>query len=83
MFFRRRQDKPRYTIPALMPGVPFISSGINRETKTYIRRDISDRWAEVNPILENGELGYEVDTRRIALGDGVSRWNDLAKATFN
>lgn len=80
MFFKKK--KPTYTIPALLKGVPYIVSGLNRETKSYIRRDTSDRWVEVNPILEQGELGYEVDTRRIAIGDGKSRWDSLAKAVF-
>lgn len=81
MFFKKK--KPSYNIPALLKDVPYIASGLNRETKSYIRRDTSDRWSEVNPVLEKDELGYEVDTRRIARGDGVSRWNDLDKATFN
>lgn len=81
MFFKKK--KPTYTFPALLKGVPYVVSGLNRDTKSYIRRDTSDRWAEVNPILENGELGYEVDTRRIAIGDGKSRWSDLDKAAFS
>lgn len=80
MFFKKKKQK--YELPALLKGVPYIASGLNRETKSYIRRDISDRWAEVNPVLQEGELGYEVDTRRIAVGDGVTRWIDLEKATF-
>lgn len=44
-----------------------------------IRRDTTDRWEEINPILECGELG--LDTRRGTLrcGDGIRKWNALAE----
>lgn len=42
-----------------------------------LRRDTKQRWAEVNPILHEGEPGIEVDTRRMKFGDGVTPWNDL------
>lgn len=41
------------------------------------RRDTKDRWAEYNPILLEGEPGYELDTDQYKLGDGVHAWNDL------
>lgn len=40
-------------------------------------RGTAARWAEVNPILDDGEPGYETDTRRGKVGDGFTRWNDL------
>lgn len=43
-----------------------------------LRRDQSANWTSANPILAAGEAGYELDTRRIKIGDGVSAWNDLA-----
>ena len=30
-----------------------------------------------NPILLAGELGFEVDTNRFKIGNGVTAWNDL------
>jgi hypothetical protein len=30
-----------------------------------------------NAVLGDGELGYETDTRKIKIGDGVTAWNDL------
>lgn len=43
-----------------------------------VRRDYAASWTVVNPILDDGEPGYEIDTRKIKLGDGVSRWNELS-----
>lgn len=41
------------------------------------RRDSAAMWAFENPVLMEGEVGWEEDTRRSKLGDGVSHWNDL------
>jgi hypothetical protein len=34
-------------------------------------------WSALNPILSDGEIGYERDTKRVRVGDGVTHWNDL------
>lgn len=41
------------------------------------RRDYASNWATANPILQDGEVGWEKDTRRAKLGDGFTPWNDL------
>lgn len=41
------------------------------------KRGTEARWAEVNPILENGEPGYVYDKYKFKIGDGVTPWNDL------
>lgn len=45
------------------------------------RRATQARWKEVNPILREGEIGLETDTRRIKFGDGISHWNNLEYTT--
>lgn len=39
-----------------------------------IRRDTAANWASVNPILESGEIGLEIDTDLFKIGDGVTAW---------
>lgn len=46
-------------------------------SRIQFRRDIKARWAEVNPVLMEGEVGLEVDTQNIKMGDGEHAWNDL------
>jgi hypothetical protein len=42
------------------------------------RRGTSEQWTLANPILAEGEIGFETDTNQFKLGDGVNRWDDLA-----
>ena len=40
--------------------------------RLQLRRDGAQQWANVNPILAQGELGIELDTSRLKIGDGVT-----------
>lgn len=42
-----------------------------------LRRGTAAEWQTSNPILAEAEYGYELDTKRLKLGDGVTAWNDL------
>lgn len=44
---------------------------------TRIRPDQIESWTTENPVLESGELGYELETGFAKLGDGATAWNDL------
>ena len=46
-------------------------------TTFKIKRGTAARWAEVNPILEQGEPGFVYDENRLKVGDGKTPWNDL------
>jgi Major tropism determinant N-terminal domain len=52
-----------------VPSTPF--------RRLKLRRDSSNRWAQVNPVLAEGEPAFELDTGKIKIGDGVSTWSDL------
>lgn len=41
------------------------------------RRDTAANWAAVNPLLADGEVGYDRTNRQIRVGDGVKRWDEL------
>lgn len=45
--------------------------------KIQFRRDTKERWISINPILMEGEVGFELDTRNGKVGDGIHAWNDL------
>lgn len=42
------------------------------------RRDTAANWTAANPVLEDGQLGFETDTRKSKLGDGTTAWTALA-----
>ena len=46
--------------------------------KIQIRRDTATNWATVNPILSQGEIGYETNTGKLKIGDGITVWNSLS-----
>lgn len=48
------------------------------------RRDTAERWANFNPILLEGEIGYVLDNpNQYKIGDGIHAWNDLPLRGFN
>ena len=49
--------------------------------RIQLRRDLAATWATVNPILAQGEPGFETDTERFKFGDGTHHWNVLPYAT--
>ena len=49
-------------------------------TRIKLRRDTAANWNTSNPILAQGETGFETNTRAMKLGDGVTRWKDLKYA---
>ena len=50
-------------------------------TKIQLRRGLADRWTSINPILSEGEMGIETDTRKFKFGDGTTAWNSLSYAS--
>jgi hypothetical protein len=53
------------------------------KTIFQLRRGTQTRWAEVNPILHQGEPGFEYDTNRLKIGDGINPWLKLPYITDN
>lgn len=42
-----------------------------------LRNDLAATWASRNPILAQGELGAEIDTGLLKIGDGLKHFNEL------
>lgn len=43
-----------------------------------LRRGTAAQWTSANPTLAAGEAGFETDTGRLKIGDGVTAWSSLA-----
>jgi lysophospholipase L1-like esterase len=46
-------------------------------TVIQLRRGSVAEWTSANPVLGQGEPGFETDTSRHKIGDGSSHWSDL------
>ena len=47
------------------------------KTTFLLRRGPAQRWIDVNPVLAQGEPGFEYDTNKLKIGDGQRRWTEL------
>ena len=45
--------------------------------RIQLRRGTAANWTSVNPVLAQGEAGYETDSGKLKIGDGTSNWNAL------
>ena len=48
------------------------------KTTIQLRNDLAETWNSRNPILKKGEIGIEIDTRKMKVGDGTTAWNALS-----
>ena len=48
--------------------------------KIQLRRGTASQWTAANPILSEGEFGYESDTTKFKVGNGTASWTELAYA---
>jgi hypothetical protein len=46
-------------------------------TKIQVRRDSSADWTTINPVLSEGEIGFETNTGKFKIGNGSSAWSAL------
>ena len=42
-----------------------------------LRRGTAAQWTAQNPVLAEGEIGLETDTRKFKAGDGTTAWTGL------
>ena len=47
-------------------------------TRIQLRNDLAATWHSKNPVLNKGEIGIEIDTRKMKVGDGKTAWDALS-----
>lgn len=47
-------------------------------SRIQVRRGTSTQWTTSNPVLAQGEPGYETNTGKFKIGNGSTAWNSLA-----
>lgn len=51
------------------------------KSKFYFKRGKSEAWKTQNLVLGPGEPGFEIDTGKLKVGNGVTAWNELEYIT--
>lgn len=46
-------------------------------TRMQQRRGTAQQWTDENPVLAEGEIGFETDTNQFKIGNGVNAWDVL------
>lgn len=54
-----------------------MTTTIRVKSANLLRKDTAENWTKKNPVLRNGEEGYETDTGRRKVGDGMRTWTEL------
>lgn len=54
-----------------------MNTRIKVKSANLLRKDTAENWTNKNPVLRNGEEGYETDTGRRKVGDGTTAWKEL------
>lgn len=52
-----------------------------RQDLIQLRSGTAAEWTSANPVLAAGELGFEIDTKKLKGGDGVTSWSALPYLT--
>lgn len=47
------------------------------KARIQLKKDTSEAWRINNPVLLDGEAGYESDTNLMKVGDGIHHWLEL------
>ena len=49
-------------------------------TKIQVRRGTASQWTTSDPVLSEGEIGFETDTGLFKIGNGATAWTGLGYA---
>ena len=53
------------------------------QTNIKIRRGTDTSWSQENPVLDEGELGWDKTNNKIKIGDGIAEWSSLNSVNPN
>lgn len=56
-------------------------ANVTLDAKLLLRNDTAANFASQNPVLSKGECGFENDTQKFKIGDGITAWNSLGYVT--
>ena len=51
--------------------------------RIQLRRDTTANWNNIDPVLADGEMGYDIVTNEIRIGNGSNVWSELSANTIS
>jgi hypothetical protein len=51
--------------------------------RIQLRRDTTANWNSIDPVLADGEMGYDIVTNEIRIGNGSNVWSELSGNTIS
>ena len=51
--------------------------------RIQLRRDTTANWNNIDPVLADGEMGYDIVTNEIRIGNGSDAWSELSGNTIS
>jgi hypothetical protein len=52
-------------------------------TRIKVRRGTSVEWTAANPVLAEGEFGFETNTTKLKIGNGTTAWTGLSYTSLD
>jgi hypothetical protein len=52
-------------------------------TRIKVRRGTSVEWTVANPVLAEGEFGFETNTTKLKIGNGTTAWTGLSYTSLD
>jgi hypothetical protein len=81
MNYKRRNYMKKFVLGLLFCLVFILSSvftyGASIYNEIQLKRDTAANWTLLNPVLKQGEPGFEYDANRMKIGDGLTHWVNL------
>lgn len=56
-------------------------ANVTLDAKLLLRNDTAANFTSQNPVLSKGECGFENNTQKFKIGDGITAWNSLGYVT--
>ena len=69
---------PLVTHKDLIEAIKDLRSTVDRLNNLQMKQDLAANWTTSNPVLHDGQMGFETDTRKIKVGDGSTAWTGLS-----
>ena len=55
-----------------------IATSVIQKRRQQVARYDAAEWTKYDPVLLEGEIGFEIDTNKLKVGNGINSWSNLS-----